>query len=191
MFLAYLDHLESSICPTWCRLFRRWLLILDFAVIPRKKVVRCEISSRASSGCDGTTTLRGANDYGSNRSDELSDLPYSICGDVTSCLTMLVYRDTHLMWGLFNVCGCSADAFFSCDYFLNAVPSEQRFLLSYAATSFSDPCTEISLSFFSTALKVSRVDRFVPALPTRVISFSDVCSSGLQHDTATQGWIVG
>lgn len=47
---------------------------------------------RASSGCDGTRTFRGANDYRSNRSDGLGDLPYSICGDLTSCLLVLVCR---------------------------------------------------------------------------------------------------
>lgn len=191
MFLAYLDHLESSICPKWCRLFRCWLLILDFAVIPRKKVVRCETSSRASSGCDGTTTLRGANDYGSNRSDELSDLPYSICGDVTSCLTMLVFRDTHLMWGLFNVCGRSADAFFSCGYFLKAVPPNRDSCCHTRRPRFPTLGPKFPFPSSLPHSRCQRVDRFVPALPTRVISFSDVSSSGLQLDTATQGWIVG
>jgi hypothetical protein len=132
--------------------------------------------------------LRGANDYRSNRSDELSDLPYSICGDVTSCLTMLVYRDTHLMWG-FSMCGRSADAFFTCGYFLSAVPSEQRILLSYAATSFSDPCTEISLSFFYRTQGVTG-GSFRPCFTYSSNFFSDVCSSGLQLDTATQGGLL-
>lgn len=124
----------------------------------KKKSVRCEISSRASSGCDGTTNFCGANDYRSNRSDELSDLPYSICGDLTSCLLMLVCRDEHLMWGLFLMCAVvQRMPSFLVINFLTQSPPEQGFLLSCAATSISNPRTGIALfASFLTHSKVSR-----------------------------------
>jgi len=87
-------------------------------------------------------------------------------------LLMLVCRDEHLMWGLFLMCAVvQRMSSFLVINFLTQSPSEQGFLLLCAATSISNPRTGIALCFFSNALEGVTVELFVPALPTRVVSF--------------------
>ena len=170
------------------------------ALIPRircfykkKKSVRCEFSSQVSSGCDGTATFRGANDYRSNRSDQLCDLPYTICGDLTSCLVMLACRGCALHVGAFLMCTVvQRTPSFLVIISLTQSPPNKVACCHARPPYFATLAPEFPLDFISATLKGVTAELFVPSSPTRIVSFfPDVCSSGPRLDTAMARWTVG